>query len=137
MKYNDSRITDTFKKDMEMTINSIDRETLPTESLKAFYDETRSFAFDDPQAEKRALDYFRSHGVYDKVYFLAEQLAGKALFKRVSQQTMCLLQIAYSAALKMGGNIKIQRMEDAIKRVEHDELERKTRATDTSVTDPA
>ena len=137
MKYNDSRITDTFKKDMEMTINSIDRETLPTESLKAFYDETRSFAFDDPQAEKRALDYFRSHGVYDKVYFLAEQLAGKALFKHVSQQTMSLLKIAYSAALKMGDKIKIQRMEDAIKRVEHDELERKTRATDTSVTDPA
>ena len=137
MKYNDSRITDTFKKDMEMTINSIDRETLPTESLKAFYDETRSFVFDDPQAGKRALDYFRSHGAYDKVYFLAEQLAGKALFKHDSQQTMSLLKIAYSAALKMGDKIKIQRVEDAIKRVEHDELERKTRAADTSVTDPA
>lgn len=137
MKYNDSRITDTFKKDMEMTINSIDRETLPTESLKAFYDETRSFAFDDPQAEKRALDYFRSHCAYDKVYFLAEQLAGKALFKNDSQQTMSLLKIAYSAALKMGDKIKIQRVEDAIKRIEHDELERKTRAANTSVTDPA
>ena len=137
MKYNDSRITDTFKKDMEMTINSIDRETLPTESLKAFYDETRSFAFDDPQAEKRALDYFRSHCAYDKVYFLAEQLAGKALFKHDSQQTMSLLKIAYSAALKMGDKIKIQRVEDAIKRIKHDELERKTRAANTSVTDPA
>ena len=59
MKYNDSRITDTFKKDMEMTINSIDRETLPTESLKAFYDETRGFAFDDPQAGKKVHPTFR------------------------------------------------------------------------------
>ena len=106
-----------FMHDIEWIL-SVDRDKIPTESLKAFYDETRAYLLLDGDAMKRALDYYKHVGFNEKVYRLAKDTAEIAHFAKDFSKMHSMLELCYQTAVKMGDKEKLQYVIERMNRVE-------------------
>ena len=100
---------DLFKNDAEQIVRSLKRDDLPTEVLKTFYDETLSFVFGEDEPLERALDYYQQHGAWDKVYELAENVGGRAIFAKDDSKVLRMLNVCVDAAKRMNDPMKLDR----------------------------
>lgn len=114
-RYDKKINADLFRKDAEKTLSAIKRESLPSDSLKAFYDEACGYVFGEDEPMYNALDFFERHNAYGEVYKLSEQLAGKALMKHDDDELKRLINKQRNAAIKMRDPMRLKIVDDFIK----------------------
>lgn len=130
MRYNGLNKPEVYRKEAERLISSIDRNKIPSESLKAFYDETFGYLMGDDATADRALDYFIEHHAYDKVYELAENISGRAIFKKDFEKLNRMMDLCMEAAKAMKSPEKIRRVVEGKKMLRQYELEREKKQSD-------
>jgi hypothetical protein len=120
-----------FQDDAENIVNTLQRDNMPSDSLKAFYDSTKAYITGDTEPMYRSLEYFMKHKAYNMVYSTAENLAGKAYIKKDWKELFRLANIQKDAAKEMHDAIRLKRVEDLIKDMrKQNELERKENSID-------
>ena len=130
MRYNGLNNPEKYQNEAERLISSIDRDKIPTELLKAFYDETYGFVMGDDACLDRALSYFMLHHAYNKVYKLAENIGGKALFDKDYEKVNKMMDLCIQAAKNMNSTEKLRSAVECKKKISHDELERQKKVSD-------
>lgn len=104
-----------FKQDAEQIVGSLNRESLPTESLKAFYDETSAYVLGKDEPMERALKYYQQHGAWEKVYEMAENIGGRAIFAKDDVKVRRMLELCIEAARQMNDPLLLERAQEGLR----------------------
>lgn len=116
LKYADRGVDmSVFEKDAKDVVLSIDRCKLQSDVEKAFYDECRGMVLDDDKSLYEALRFFRTHHAYDKVFNIAQNIAGHAICKKDFLTVRKMLDVCYEAAIKMNDSVKIKAVLQSMK----------------------
>jgi len=97
-----------FREDAENIINGIDRNDIPCEYMKVFYDETRGFVLDDVESLEKAYDYFVTHNAYAETFELSAQLFYKEYCLQRYSKAEEIISISLGIANNLGDKLWIK-----------------------------